>query len=82
MGQPRSDKELLPAIAANLRKLRKTRKLSQIDVYIDTDIHVGRIERGQTNMTVTTLSDLCTYYQISLKEFFDTLDFMPPIKRG
>lgn len=75
MGQPRINHDLLQAIAAGLRKLRKARKLSQIDVYIDTDIHVGRIERGKTNLTITTLSDLCDYYQISLQAFFASLNF-------
>lgn len=75
MGQPRSNKILLQAIAARLRDLRKERKLSQIDVYIDTDIHIGRIERGQTNISVSTLSDICDYYRISLETFFKGLDY-------
>lgn len=75
MGQPRSNKILLQAIAVRLRSLRKERNLSQIDVYIDTDIHIGRIERGQTNISVTTLSDICDYYQISLVEFFSGLSY-------
>lgn len=70
MGRPRRDTELLQAIAARLRKLRKERGLSQIDVYIDTDIHIGRVERGMTNITVSTLSLLCEHYGISLREFF------------
>lgn len=72
MGRPRRDTELLQAIAARLRELRKARGLSQIDVYIDTDIHVGRLERGRTNLSVSTLSALCTYYGVSLREFFET----------
>ena len=70
MGRPRRDTELLQAIAARLRELRKERGLSQIDVYIDTDIHIGRVERGLTNITVSTLSLLCEHYGISLREFF------------
>ncbi|WP_366521556.1 helix-turn-helix transcriptional regulator [uncultured Alistipes sp.] len=70
MGQTRCNNVLLQAIAAKLRQLRKERKLSQIDVYIDTDIHIGRIEQGKTNITVTTLSDICDYYKISLEDFF------------
>ena len=70
MGHPRSNTILLQAIAAGLRDLRKERNLSQIDVYIDTDIHIGRIERGKTNISITTLSDICDYYRISLEEFF------------
>lgn len=74
MGTLRSNKILLQAIAARLRELRKERNLSQIDVYIDTDIHIGRIERGQTNISITTLSDICDYYRISLETFFHELE--------
>ena len=66
---------MLQAIAAGLRELRKERNLSQIDVYIDTDIHIGRIERGKTNISITTLSDICDYYRISLEEFFSGIDY-------
>lgn len=65
---------MLKAIAGRLRKLRNERKLSQIDVYIDTDIHIGRIERGQTNISVSTLWDICAYYRISLEDFFRGLE--------
>lgn len=61
-------------MAARLRELRKERKLSQIDVYIDTDIHIGRIEQGKTNISVSTLWNLCTYYGISLEDFFHNLE--------
>lgn len=70
MGHPRSNKILLQSIAAKLRQLRKERGLSQIDAYIDTDIHIGRIERGKTNISVSTLAALCDYYEISLTDFF------------
>lgn len=75
MGHPRSNTILLQAIAAGLRDLRKKRNLSQIDVYIDTDIHIGRIERGKTNISITTLSDICDYYDISLEEFFSSIEY-------
>lgn len=58
MGRLRNNKHLLQAIAARLRELRKERDLSQIDVYIDIDIHIGRIERGRTNISVSTLWDI------------------------
>lgn len=75
MGQSRSNKILLQAIAVELRKLRKERGLSQIDVYIDTDIHIGRIEQGRTNISVSTLSDICDYYGLSLCDFFHDLNY-------
>ncbi len=32
------------------------------------------IERGEYNLTLSTLSDLCDYYNISIKEFFDGVE--------
>ena len=33
----------------------------------------GKIETARYNITVSTLSKLCNYYGITLKEFFDKL---------
>ena len=73
MGHPRRNTVLLQAIASKLRELRKAQGLSQVDAYIDTDIHIGRVESGKTNISISTLSDLCDYYEISLRDFFDEL---------
>lgn len=73
MGHPRRNTVLLQSIAAKLRELRKAQGLSQVDAYIDTDIHIGHVESGKTNISISTLSDLCDYYEISLRDFFDEL---------
>ena len=61
---------LLAIIGEKLVKLRAARGLSQQKVYIHTGIDMDMIERGEYNLTLTTLSDLCDYYNISIKEFF------------
>lgn len=68
--KPRKDSELLDAVAIKLRCLRKELGISQKNVFIDTDIHVGRIELGKQNITLSTLAILCDYYRISLEDFF------------
>lgn len=67
---PRKDLTLLKTVAAKLRQLRKDRGVSQKNVFIDTDIHVGRIELGKQNITLSTLAILCDYYKIELEDFF------------
>ena len=67
---PRKDTELLHAVAGKLRRLRKACGASQKNIFIDTDIHVGRIELGKQNITLSTLAILCDYYKISLEDFF------------
>ena len=57
-------------IARRLKDLRIGRGLSQETVYFNTGIHIGKIETEKYNITVSTLSKLCDYYQITLEEFF------------
>lgn len=38
--------------------------------FFETDIHVGRAEKGEKNISISTLSDLCDYYGVTLEEFF------------
>ena len=45
--------------------------------YFDTGIHLARIEQGKQNITVSTLSKICDYFEISLSQFFDFVE-----KRG
>lgn len=70
MDNNRCNYPLLTEIAARLKELRQERGLSQRLVYIDTDVHVGKIELGKTNVSVSTLAILCKYYGITLEEFF------------
>ena len=64
------DQELLQRIALELKRLREKSGLSQEDVYNETDIHIARIETAKVNVSVSTLSKLCKYFEVSLSEFF------------
>lgn len=70
MVKPRRDTVFLKSVAEKLKQVRKERGLSQRVVYIDTDIHVGRIEQGKRNIALSTLAILCDYYRIPLVDFF------------
>lgn len=70
MKRQRRNDVLIKAIAEKLVQLREDRRLSQQIVYIDTELHMGRIERGEYNITLSTLAELCAYYNISLRDFF------------
>jgi len=66
----RRNEKLITAIAKRLKDLRESKGVSQQHVYIDTDLNVGKIEVGKTNISVSTLNILCDYYGITLEEFF------------
>jgi len=68
------DKELLSDIANALKTLRARQNVTLEAFYFDTGIHLARIEQGETNITVSTLSQICQYFNISLKDFFALLE--------
>lgn len=70
MKKQRCNTELINKIVQRIKELREESKISQETFYIDTDIHIGRIETGKTNITVSTLKDICDYFSISLSDFF------------
>lgn len=74
MNKQRCNTELLTKIAQRIKQLRMDKGISQETFYIDTDIHIARIETGKANITVSTLNDICIYFGISLTDFFATIE--------
>lgn len=70
MKKQRCNTKLLEKIAKRIKQLREAKGVSQEFFYIDTDIHIARIELGKVNMSVSTLQDICDYFEVSLIEFF------------
>jgi transcriptional regulator with XRE-family HTH domain len=68
------DKLLLKKIALCLKDLRSDKGITLDDFYVDTGVHLGRIERGKTNISISTLSKICNYFNISLLGFFTLLE--------
>lgn len=74
MNPQRCNTDLLLSIAQRIKQLRMEKGVSQEAFYIDTDIHIARIESGKSNITVSTLNDICKYFEVSLSEFFSTIE--------
>lgn len=70
MAQFRDD-EVMEIVVRGLKTVRSELKLTMEVVYNDTGLNISRIEGGNTNITISTLKRLCSYYNITLKEFFD-----------
>ena len=68
------DEILLSKIALRLKNLRNSKGVSQEELYNATDIHIARIETAKVNISVSTLSKLCEYFDISLAEFFQKME--------
>lgn len=70
MGKQRKNTILISKIANRVKQLRIEKGISQDSFFIDTEIHIARIESGRSNITVSTLSAICDYFGISLSDFF------------
>lgn len=59
-------------IAKKVKALREKDKrgLTQEAFYNDTGIHIGRIESGASNISVSTLEAVCRYFGLTLEQFF------------
>ncbi len=73
MAQVRDDK-LIRKIAISLKQLREEKGVSQEEVYNEINVHIGRIESGKANPTVSTISVLCKYYKIRLSDFYKIVE--------
>ena len=64
------DKELLNKIILTIKEVRKKHGVTFETFYFDTGIHLARIGQGKTNISVSTLSKICNYFNLSLADFF------------
>ena len=64
------NQELLDAIVSLIKQLRDEKGLTQEDVYNDTGIHIARIETGKANISISTLSQIVSYFELNLEQFF------------
>lgn len=74
MKRQRRNDELVAQVVNRLKAIRRERGLTQENVRFDTDLNIGRIESGRHSISLTTLGDLCDYYGVSLKDFFDRIE--------
>lgn len=68
------DEILLKKIAMRLKELREKAGLSQEELINETNIHIGRLETGKNNLSISTLKKLCVFFNIKLKDFFENID--------
>lgn len=72
------DEILLNQIILVIKDIRKSKRVTLESFYFDTGIHLARIEQGKQNITISTLSQICKYFDISLSEFFILIENKKP----
>lgn len=66
----KEQRQLLLSIALRIKELRKRSGITQEEFYLDTNIHIARIETGKQNISVSTLQRICGYLGVSIQDFF------------
>lgn len=77
MKEQERDIAILEYIARKCKDLRAKKGGSQEAVYEDTGINIGKVETAKKNVTISTLTKLCRYYNLTLEEFFDGTNYPP-----
>ena len=66
-------KKLLTDLARNLKEYRTSKGVSQEEVLNSCGVHIGRIEQGSRDVSITTLKKLSDYFEISISELTEGL---------
>jgi hypothetical protein len=64
-----SKKEFMYDVAFLIKKFRMEKNVTQEIFYLDTNIHIGRIEQGKTEIGLYTFFRICSYLDIDMSEF-------------
>ncbi|MEZ5034642.1 MAG: helix-turn-helix transcriptional regulator [Chitinophagaceae bacterium] len=65
------DKKYLKALGVNIKRLRKLRNLTQLELAVMMDNHpeqISRIERGLHNVTICSLKKIAEVLDVSVSE--------------
>ncbi|MBJ8153502.1 helix-turn-helix domain-containing protein [Bacillus cereus] len=68
---------LIEAVGYNIRVIRKGQGLSQEGLAFKANLHptyIGQVERGEKNITITTLSVIVKALGITLGDFFSIIE--------
>ena len=79
-----TDKKFLIALGENLRKLRLAKNLTQEDLGFligNSGKQIGRIERGENNVTSCMLYSISKALKLPLKDIFD-FEIKKPSKKS
>lgn len=69
-----NDKPFLQKLGKHIKKLRKEKKYTQLDLAVQMDNYaeqIGRIERGELNVTICTLKKIAHALEVPLEKLFD-----------
>jgi transcriptional regulator with XRE-family HTH domain len=76
--------EFVKLVGLTIKMLRLKHNMSQEELAFKADMdraHIGKIERGETNITIMTLKNITDVFDISMHEFFEQTETVERIVR-
>lgn len=70
----RIDKNLLVELGSRLREVRLNKDITHEEVNEALKINIFRHEKGEVNISISTLALICKYYRISLVDILQGLE--------
>lgn len=68
---------LVKSIGMQIRLLRKSKNLSQEELAFRAEVHptyIGQVERGEKNLTISSLYQITNALEVSLDDFFSVIE--------
>ncbi|MGG2083005.1 helix-turn-helix domain-containing protein [Lysinibacillus pakistanensis] len=68
---------LVTSIGLQIRILRKSKKFSQEELAFKAKVHptyIGQVERGEKNLTISSLHQITNALEINLADFFSVIE--------
>lgn len=74
------DEVFVEKLAQRIREVRNTHAQTQEELIDNVNLAIGQYEVGSKVPTLMSVLKICNYYNISVREFFDTDLFDYPTK--
>lgn len=68
---------LVKSVGMQIRILRKSKKFSQEELAFKANVHptyIGQIERGEKNLTISSLNQITNALEVNLADFFSVIE--------
>jgi transcriptional regulator with XRE-family HTH domain len=65
-----TDAELMQKVAKRIKLFRESKNISQAVFYYETKMHIGRIETGSQNLTLSTINSICNCLGVKVSDLF------------
>lgn len=69
MAKTRNTK-FIKLVVERIKEIREKQGITQEVVFYDTGINIGRIERGERDISLSTIKAICEYFEVPVHDLF------------